>query len=74
MYIETFIKQHPLGNKLIKDFPDLVEVSFATWYLINAIYCYKLKNLESFKRKNLVLGLIQENLMENSIQDCYLIY
>ena len=31
--------------------------------------CYKLKNLELFKRKNLVLGLIQENLIENSVQD-----
>ena len=38
MRIGTFIKQHPLGNKPIKDFPNLVEASFITWYLINAIY------------------------------------
>jgi len=29
--------------------------------------CYKLKILELIKRKNLVLGLIQENLIENSV-------
>ena len=29
--------------------------------------CYKLKNLKLFKRKNLVLELIQENSIENSI-------
>ena len=32
--------------------------------------CYKLKPLELDQRKNLVLGLIQENLIENSVQDC----
>ena len=32
--------------------------------------CYKLKTLELIKRKNLILGLIQENSIENSIQDC----
>ena len=31
--------------------------------------CYKLKILELIKRKNLVLGLIQENSIENSVQD-----
>ena len=31
--------------------------------------CYKLKTLELIKRKNLVLGLTQENLIENSVQD-----
>jgi len=30
-------------------------------------YCYKLKTLELVKRKNLVLELIQENLIENSV-------
>jgi len=35
-------------------------------------YCYKLKTLELIKRKNLVLGLIQENSTENSVQDCLL--
>ena len=38
MHIGTFIKQYPLGNKLIKDFHDLAKVSFATWCLINTIY------------------------------------
>ena len=31
---------------------------------------YKLKPLEWNKGMNLVLGLIQENLIENSIQNC----
>jgi len=31
--------------------------------------CYKLKNLELFKRKNLILGLTQENSIENFVQD-----
>jgi len=31
---------------------------------------YKLKTLELIKKINLILGLIQENLIENSIQDC----
>ena len=31
--------------------------------------CYKLKILELIKRKNLVLGLTQENSIENSVQD-----
>ena len=35
MYIGTFIKQCPLGNKPIKNFPELV---VATCYLINTIY------------------------------------
>jgi len=35
--------------------------------------CYKLKNLELFKKKNLVLELIQENSIENSVQN-YLSY
>ena len=30
---------------------------------------YKLKTLELIKKKNLVLGLIQENSIENSAQD-----
>jgi len=33
-------------------------------------YCYKLKSLKLDKRKNLVLGLTQENSIENSVQDC----
>jgi len=33
-------------------------------------YCYKLRILELIKRKNLVLGLTQESLIENSLQDC----
>jgi len=43
--------------------------------MMNNIFCdliaeyYKLKNLESFKKKNLVLRLIQENSIENSVQD-----
>ena len=32
-------------------------------------FCYKLKTLELVKRKNLILGLTQENLIENSVQD-----
>ena len=32
--------------------------------------CYKLKILEWVKNKNLVSGLTQENLIENSVQDC----
>jgi len=47
---------------LISDFIYLSKV-VTTWQY------YKLKNLELFKRKNLILGLIQENLIENSIQD-----
>jgi len=31
--------------------------------------CYKLRTLELVKRKNLVLGLTQENSIENSVQD-----
>ena len=31
---------------------------------------YKLKTLELVKKINLVLELIQENLIENSVQDC----
>jgi len=31
--------------------------------------CYKLKILELIKKKNLVLELIQENLIENSVQN-----
>jgi len=31
---------------------------------------YKLKTLELVKKINLVLGLIQENLIENSVQNC----
>jgi len=34
-----------------------------------AIY-YKFKTLGLVKKVNLVLGLTQENLIENSIQDC----
>jgi len=34
------------------------------------VRCYKLRTLELVKRKNLVLGLTQENSMENSVQDC----
>jgi len=33
--------------------------------------CYKLKTLELIKRKNLVLKLTQENLIENSVQVSY---
>ena len=32
--------------------------------------CYKLRTLELVKRKNLILGLTQENSIENSVQDC----
>jgi len=39
-------------------------------YLSHGVHCYKLKLLELDKRKNLVLGLTQENLIENSVQDC----
>ena len=41
-------------------------VSTALLLLLN---CYKLKILGLIKRKNLVLGLTQENLIENSVQD-----
>ena len=34
------------------------------------IQCHDLKILELVNKKNLVLELIQENLIENSIQDC----
>ena len=34
------------------------------------MYCYDLMTLELIKERNLVLELIQENLIENSIQDC----
>ena len=60
MYIETFIKQHPLGNKPIKDFPDLVEVSFATWCLINAIYKSGWDRLSADNNKNLIWQSISE--------------
>ena len=50
-------------------------VIFTVFYLtikqfisLSAI-CYELKILELVKRKNLILGLIQENLIENFIQD-----
>ena len=32
--------------------------------------CYDSMTLELIKERNLVLGLIQENLMENSVQNC----
>jgi len=32
--------------------------------------CYKFKTLELVKKVNLVLGLTQENSIENSLQDC----
>jgi len=32
--------------------------------------CYNSKTLELVNKKNLVLGLIQENSIENSLQDC----
>ena len=34
------------------------------------LICYNLKILELVNKKNLVLRLTQENLIENSIQDC----
>ena len=42
------------------------------WDMNEMIYqrCYKFKTLELVKKVNLVLGLTQENLIENSIQDC----
>ena len=36
--IRTFIKQCFLDDKLTKDFPELVDISFTAWHLINAIY------------------------------------
>ena len=49
-----------------------VPISYDTNQLVepNVWNYYKLKLLELDKRKNLVLGLIQENLIESSIQDC----
>jgi len=38
MRIWTFIKQHLLGNKSIKNFPNLVEVSFIIWNLSQMSY------------------------------------
>jgi len=38
--------------------------------LLITLYCYNLIILEWVKERNLVLGLTQENLIENSIQDC----
>ncbi len=35
----------------------------------DGLRCYKLKTLELIKRKNLVLGLTQENSIENSVQN-----
>ena len=34
------------------------------------VLCYKLKTLEWVNEKNLVLGLTQENSIENSVQNC----
>ena len=39
-------------------------------FFLRENFCYKLETLELIKRKNLVLGLTQENSIENSIQDC----
>jgi len=33
-------------------------------------YCYNLKTLRLINKKNLVLRLTQENLIENFVQDC----
>jgi len=38
--------------------------------IIHLTIYYKLKPLELDKRKNLILGLTQENSIENSVQDC----
>jgi len=35
-----------------------------------SIMCYNSKTLELVNKKNLVLGLTQENLIENSVQNC----
>ena len=40
------------------------------WHHLPDPSCYKLKTLELVKRMNLVLGLTQENSIENSIQNC----
>jgi len=36
--------------------------------------CYDFKTLEWIKKRNLILGLIQENSIENSVQTVYFIY
>ena len=36
----------------------------------NKYFCYDSVTLELIREKNLVLGLTQENLIENSVQDC----
>ena len=60
MHIGTFIKQHPLDNKLIKDFYDLTKVSFATWYLINTIYELGWDRLSADNNKKLIQQSISE--------------
>jgi len=62
MCIGTFIKQHPLGNKLIKDFPNLAEVSFAIWYLINTIYELGWNRLSADNN---------EKLIQQSVSECF---
>jgi len=41
--------------------------------LKNVYFCYNSKTLEWVNKKNLVLGLTQENLIENSVQN-HLLY
>ena len=62
MCIGIFIKQHHLGNKLIKDFPNLAEVSFATWYLINTIYELGWDRLSADNN---------EKLIQQSVSECF---
>jgi len=57
-------------NVIIIILEDMYVEITSRWYIDSVIKkkkCYKLKFLKLNKRKNLVLGLTQENLIENSI-------
>jgi len=57
-------------NVIIIILEDMYVEITSRWYIDSVIMkkeCYKLKFLKLNKRKNLVLGLTQENLIENSI-------
>jgi len=45
-------------------------VSKTVYFVLTYTICYNSKTLEWVNKKNLVLGLTQENSIENSVQNC----
>ena len=56
----------------LKNIINITNICLKLGYWPSYFKYYKLKTLELIKRKNLVLGLIQENLIESSVQDSLL--